>query len=52
MKAVLRDTKTDKIIVELLDNINYELSEEEIENFIEELELTPKDIDNMYIDYI
>lgn len=56
MKVVLRNTKTDKILTELLDNVNYKLTDEEIDDILQELasslELNESDFDDVYVDYV
>lgn len=52
MKLVLKDTRTDKIIVELLDNLEEELSDKEVQELITGLDFDIELMDYIYADYI
>ena len=52
MKAILRDTRTDELIVEIMDNLEIKLTDDEVQGLIEGYEFSPEELENMYIDYI
>ena len=52
MKAILRDIRTNEIIVELADNLEEELTDEQIQEIIEGCIYEPEEIENVYVDYI
>lgn len=51
MRAILKDTRTNEILVELLDNLEEELTDNEIQEFINDLELDEETLENVYVDY-
>lgn len=52
MIAVLKNTITDEIIVELMDNLDVELTDDEVQDIINDFEFEPEELEHLYVDYI
>lgn len=51
MKALLKDTRTDEIIVELADNLDEELTDDEVQNILEGCNYDEEDLEYAYVCY-
>lgn len=52
MVAVLKNTITDEIIVELIDNLDVELTDDEVQDIINDFEFEPEELEHLCVDYI
>ena len=52
MKVVLKNIITDEIIVELIDNLDVELTYDEVQDIINNFEFEPEELEHLYVDYI
>ena len=52
MIAVLKNIITDEIIVELMDNLDVELTDDEVQDIINGFEFEPEELEHIYVDYI
>ena len=51
MKAILRNTMTNKLVVELMDDLSEELTEYEVSELFDELGFGEEELENLYISY-
>lgn len=51
MKAILRDTRTEEELLELYDNLESELTDEEIQDFINGTDIDEETLEYVYVSY-
>lgn len=51
MKAIIRDTRTNEVLIEIADNLEKELTDNEVQEFLNGYELSEDELENIYIDY-
>lgn len=51
MKAIIKDTRTGKTLMEIADNLETELTDKEVQEILEDFELTEEELENIFVDY-